>query len=382
MRRRLWLQICVLDRQASVDRGSDPIITTSNFSTLMPLHVNDEDLSPHDVHEVQEREEFTDVSISLVCHEVFDTERRLNYVPAGESDQSQGREEESWAQRRGWVTACHRRTEEKYLRFCNVSVPRQRYASQVANIMVAIMWLCCYRPLQKRPGSLFSVHTPPPGILHLAVEVLERSSQLLRDPCSKPFRWIAAIWVQWHALAVMIAELCVQTEGPTVERAWGLVGTAFEEASWHVADSAKGRLWRPIKKLMNRAQDVRMKHLERTNVASSFSPCETFLRQTSWPNIQILESNKSAVGPETRQLMDDYGLVPQVQEYAEEVSPLPMDWDSWSATRLPDRIDYNDEMNQIAWTNWETFVDDFQAVGESTPGQDNTTPPWLGLWQE
>lgn len=97
MRRRLWWQICVLDRQPSVDRGSNPIITTNSSSTQLSLHVNDEDLIPNDFCEVQPRKEYTDVTLGIVWYEIPNIERRLNYVPAGELDRLQERTDDPWA---------------------------------------------------------------------------------------------------------------------------------------------------------------------------------------------------------------------------------------------------------------------------------------------
>ena len=45
------------------------------------------------------------------------------------------------------------------------------------------------------------------------------------------------------------------------EGARAIVEPAFEQMAKHVADSDRGMLWRPIKKLMNRARGVRLKHL-------------------------------------------------------------------------------------------------------------------------
>ena len=165
-----------------------------------------------------------------------------------------------------------RRVEDKYLRHCDATVSFQRYTLLVADNMIAIMWLFTYRPLQRHPSTPTSVTIPPPGILHFSVEVLEKSIQVGVDPSGLPFRWISTIWVQWHALAVVIAELCVQTEGPTVERAWRVVNMVFEEIAQHVADSDRGKLWRPIKKLMNKAQAVRKRYLEGTAAVSCSLP--------------------------------------------------------------------------------------------------------------
>jgi hypothetical protein len=383
MRRRLWWQICVLDRQASADRGSDPIITTNSFSTPFPLHVNDEDLIPDDSSDVQPREEYTDITLSLVCHEVFDIERRLNYVPAGESDRLQKTTEDTWAQRRGWVIAGQRQIEDKYLRHCDMNVPVQRYTLLVAHIIIATMWLFACRPLQRHPDRLTSVKIPQPEILHLSVEVIEKSIQVSMDSSTGPFSWISTIWVQWHALAVMIAELCVQTEGQTVERAWKVVDKVFEETARHVADSDKGRLWRPIKKLMNKAQALRRKHLEDMAAVNGSLPNgvapNPANRTILWSNMQPsdIDMMEMEAPPKSK---PGIGLAQQLQPGVTSTVPLSIDWDQWLASGQPDQMDHNNELNETAWTNWVTFVDDFQANGDLLPGPDGAMQPSFNMW--
>lgn len=368
MRRRLWWQICILDTQASVDRGSDPIITTNSFSAQPPLHVNDDDLIPGDPREVRPRDEYTDTTISLVCHEVFDVLPRLASVPNGGSDCSPEGPDRRWAQREDWVLGSQRHIEVKYLRYCNMAVPAQRYTILIADIILATMWLMAYRPLQRHPDSHTPFNTRHPGILNLSVQVIEKSMQVSMDTPTQSFRWISSIWVQWHALAVTIAELCVQTEGPTVERAWAVVNIAFEEIARHVADSEKGRLWRPIKKLMNRAQAVRRKHLEDVTAKQRTLPSAGVLQPAHptflWPNTQISQLDMMGTGAEPMLSSDTTGLLQQPQPSVPSTEPMPIDWDQWLATVPSNLVDHKNELNQMAWTNWESFIDDFQANGD------------------
>ena len=384
MRRRLWWQICALDRHASADRGSDPIIITKSFSTQLPLHVNDEDLNPDDPRDVQPRQEYTDVTLSLVIHEVFDIERRLNYVLAGEFDCSQERADEPWDQRRDLVVACQQRIKDKYLRHCNITVPAQRYTMLVADVMIATMWLWTYRPLQKRRDSPNLVTISRAWILDISVDVMEKANQIPNDSSSRPFSWIATIWVQWHALAVMVAELCVQTEGPSVERAWNVLDVVFDETARHVADSDKGRLWRPIKKLMKKAQSVRTKYLEDTasnlvslpmNGALGLANRLVPLSSTQVSDLEIMEIE---TGPQV--LDDTSGFVQQLQQNLKITEPAPANWDPRVSTGPSEQMDFDSHLNQIAWTNWESFIDDVQANQNVLPGEDNGIPPSFNMW--
>lgn len=382
MRRRLWWQICNLDRHASLDRGSDPIITPKSFSTQLPLHVNDEDLVPGDPREVQPRDEYTDFTISLVIHEVFDIERRLNYVLAGESDASQERTDEPWDMRRYWGLLCQQRIQDKYLRHCNMTVPIQQYTMVLADSMFATMRLWIYRPLQKpRYGSTVAT-MPHSWILHVSLEVVEKINTLLIDPSAKPFRWLTTIWVSWHALAVMIAELCVQTEGPLVERAWSLVNVVFEETARHIADSDHGRLWRPIKKLMNKAQAVRKRHLGvSTSISAPLPHGELVNHVDALPNTQVTNTDVMGTDVGSNSLGNITGRVQQqLPQSVNTTELMSVGWDQWTAAGPSGRMEDDRDLNQMAWTNWENFIDDLRADGGLLSGQEYGLPPLFNMW--
>lgn len=91
-------------------------------------------------------------------------------------------------------------------------------------------------------------------ILKMALEVLDWAHAAFNDAKAGPFRWIGEMYVQWRPLAIVLAELCVQLEGPLVERAWRIALLSYDVAAKNVADTHKGLLWRPIEKLMRKAR--------------------------------------------------------------------------------------------------------------------------------
>ena len=389
MRRRLWWKICVLDSHAAEDRATNPIITADSFSTMLPLNVNDEDLHVDTCAEVEERQGFTDMTFCLICHELTDTLRQLNYVPVKQLHQPQEGSQEKWTQRANAVIKVQRHLEEKYLRHLNLAHPFHWATRLVADNITSITWLVVYRPLQQRPDNSPSSQRPDPGILGLAVEVLERDHQMSTDPAASGFRWLSQTYVQWHALAVTFAELCVKTEGPIVERAWAIVMPVFREASKHVADSNEGMLWRPIKKLMNRAQGLRQEYLQ------SRSAEPDFLASMADCNV----SNQGNYRPDSGNAM--LGIVENAPQAMTRVTPptdglhftasipevAPYDWDSWLAatsTSMEEstRSQYNDDVDQMALISWENFVHGFHGQDEAvTSGSSGEVLEYSSLWR-
>lgn len=388
MRRRLWWQIYALDSHAAEDRATNPVVCADSFSTKLPLHINDEDLHVDSREEVQERQGFTDMTFCLICHEVMDTIGQLNYVPVKEFCQPQSVSQKKWPQRIDKIINVQRHIEDRYLRHLNLALPLHWAARRVADIITAIGWLVVYRPLQQCPNDGASSQLADPGILGLSVDVLERAHQLVTDPAASGFRWLSQTYVQWHALAVTIAELCVKTEGPMVERAWAVLMPVFRLTSENVADSNEGMLWRPIKKLMNRAQRLRQEYLE-----SLSAKAEVSTRVTNWKvpgqSNHRAESGNSMIGmmQNVQEAVEGFkSPTEELQLASANAGSAPFDWDSWLAAASTSnesamRSQHNDDVNQMALINWENFVNGFQGQDEVVvSGPNDEALGYSSLW--
>lgn len=68
MRRRIWATIIELDAQIAIDRGMPPTLQASDFDTVSPLNINDEEIHESTTEEPQSRplHEFTDCTFQVV----------------------------------------------------------------------------------------------------------------------------------------------------------------------------------------------------------------------------------------------------------------------------------------------------------------------------
>lgn len=87
--------------------------------------------------------------------------------------------------------------------------------------------------------------------------------------------WLFKTYMQWHALAFLLGELCHRTTGDLVDRAWASVEKCVE-ASWKDAapkDGARsGRLWRPLMKLIAKARAARLQAIRRDEAIKQATP--------------------------------------------------------------------------------------------------------------
>ena len=259
MRRRLWWQVCILDVRASEDHGCDPTITEQSFDTRMPLNVNDIDLDPQTKLLPAEKKGCTDMTFSLIRYEVANTFRRLNYIPPG-TPRACGDyfASVSLEDKERWITETHQKLEEKYLKHCDMTVPIYWVTATVARLMMSKMWLMVYHPFQRQGGGKSLSGEIREKLFITSLENIEYSLLLETEARTMKWGWLFRTYMQWHAFAFILVELCHRTRGELVDRAWIAVEKSKDGRWAEVADGARsGHLWRPLTRLMNKALAAR-----------------------------------------------------------------------------------------------------------------------------
>ncbi|KAF1734080.1 Bikaverin cluster transcription factor bik5 [Beauveria bassiana] len=266
IRRRLWWHICLLDIRSSEYHGCEPIVDDSKFDTRMPLNINDSDLTLDMTEPPPEREGTTEMTFCLIRCEVMRVVWKTGYVPPGLRQSGQMAEASSLAGRAALAKDLQQRLEEQYLKHCDTSIPFFQACVTVARLIIARTWLVVYYPLRQKEGA-----EPVPGpiqdqLFSISVKVLELSCQLLTNPAFAPWTWHSKTHVQWHAVAFVLSEICSRPPSPDGDRAWEYAQTVYSR--WKMKEH-KGTLWRPIKRLMAKAQYVRETQKSKSSAVKS-----------------------------------------------------------------------------------------------------------------
>ncbi|KAK4504211.1 hypothetical protein PRZ48_005127 [Zasmidium cellare] len=277
MRRRLWWQVCILDTRASEDHGCDPTIVEQSFDTKMPLNINDVDMSPQMKEYPPERQGCTDMSFCLLRFEVANTFRRINYIPPGPHKAcTQYFSAVTLEDKERWITECHQRLEDRYLKHCDMSVPLFWVTATVARLMMSKMWLMVYHPFQRADGGASLSDETKEKLFITSLENMEYSILLETEARTMKWGWLFKTYMQWHALAFTLSELCHRTTGDLVERAWVAVEKT-RDGRWGDPNNPEyegrsGHLWRPLKKLYKKAKEARQKGLQEEQVSKGLLP--------------------------------------------------------------------------------------------------------------
>lgn len=142
-----------------------------------------------------------------------------------------------------------------YLSFCDNSEERETY-HDLATVIIATMRLYVVRPLQRHP-AMRAPTIMESSLLQLATETLASSVDIYNR--SRSWSWYGRQFSNWHSLAVLLAELAVQSDRPAE---WEVAKQGYRELGRNIADGVHGPLWKPITKLMRAAE-------KRQNVQSS-----------------------------------------------------------------------------------------------------------------
>jgi hypothetical protein len=248
MRRRLWSFVLVLDIRGSEDRGTENIVQANSFTTAAPTLVDDADFSPSTTTPLVPKATPADNIVPVcmnMCSAVFGLQMhsRSEMGPGAIASEDE-------------LLGQVRRLEEDFVHTADPTHAPSVYASEIARLVILKVWLAIQYPYTARP-VFPRLSVSRDTMLRTAVSIMELSERAQLPPVKDRFAWWTYTYVQWHPLAVTLAELCLKTEGELVDRAWEVVERGFPLWRDKIADSSRGTLWRPIRKLMKRAKAAR-----------------------------------------------------------------------------------------------------------------------------
>ncbi|CAG9986950.1 unnamed protein product [Clonostachys byssicola] len=251
MRRRLWYFIVVLDIRGAEDRGSDSILNKNSYNTILPTNLDDELFGPNMTGPIKPQPSPAENIFTICTARCSSTFGYIAHPQAAEvaaSEKPLHTEEE--------LINHVRSLEDAFIHTANPSNIVSVYASEVARIVILKLWLIVQYPFSAK-STIIPLRASRETMLRTAISVMELVEAMTSGFWADRFAWWTRGYMQWHPLAVALAELCIQTEGELADKAWTVIDRVFPTWKHSVADSSKGSLWRPIRKLHRKAKEAR-----------------------------------------------------------------------------------------------------------------------------
>lgn len=339
-RRRLFVAIGLLDAQAAVEKASEPMIMGSWLvDSMVPLNIEDTDISPGMISEPVARQGFTDSTFLFLTTKTQILARFLCFSASPDPRHNE------WTERQARLNAFQQDIAPLF--HTDDSQTRESawywYARTTAECIVAWMQLMAVRPLRQQIGVSAPVINHV-DLLKLAVKVLEETHKIVRDPRGIPWRWYGGFFAPWHALAVSLAELCVCHDVGLLNACWPIIQVSFFRMNDIVPEHNSDTVWEPMLRLMRRAEEK----------MSSITLPDT-----------IVESRDSGIPPTTNREAEQAAVIDTSNVPAYQV-PMDNFFDIWpdlgdSAVNIMTNVS-STSTDELAWASWEDFIHDYNQT--------------------
>lgn len=272
MRRRLWWALRLLDTRASEDFGADSALHEGMSDTLLPLNINDSDISPDSRELPNERTGVTDMTFCLMRYEIA---KVSGYVIRASVSYPFGRmvPDTTLQEKEQIVRNLNETLETKYIQYCLDAGPLCWVGATVSRLVVAKLSIIPFLRGSSCNPADFPQHVRD-RLFIASIEIMEYSSLLESGTHTKKWGWVFHTYVQWHALIFILVEICRRDSSALLERAWRAVDSVFtgwDNAVKYSRSQKNGELWLPLKKLMAKARKKREDDI-RTGVCVAVRP--------------------------------------------------------------------------------------------------------------
>jgi len=218
MRRRLWWQICFIDSRSEDVQVSEYKLSEGMFDTEIPANADDAHLDPGMSKPPVIAERWTDMTVFLIRCEVWKLSRRLQSVTAASYALPPDIDE-----RLELFQQSQARIEDTYLKYLNPNQPPHSFVATSTRLFLIKVDLILYTKQQSARAT-----EPEPAdtlqsdkVFMSTLSIIEYTYALQSEPAWSGWSWqIQGRQPPWHALRVVLDQLCTCRWGPICERAW------------------------------------------------------------------------------------------------------------------------------------------------------------------
>ncbi|KAK9237849.1 fungal-specific transcription factor domain-containing protein [Lipomyces kononenkoae] len=225
IRRRLWLQILILDNKSAQMSGTAAGVYDSSEALWRPLNINDCDLYPSMKELPAEHTGVTEMLFCCIRYEVGLFMRqseswRVSEVSVIVKDKA--------------IDELENRLDQKYLKYCDPSIPLHLLSSLMAKTAICRMRLMAHHPRHK---SADMPRSEKDMLFSLSLKMIEYDSISHASEDIRRYLWHVNVFFQVEALIYILSELCYRPSGELVDRAWQQVGLAYDNHPDMVSDT-------------------------------------------------------------------------------------------------------------------------------------------------
>ncbi|KAF4628725.1 hypothetical protein G7Y89_g9431 [Cudoniella acicularis] len=229
MRRRTWWQILFLDGHASKLAGAGFPTWFAKFDTKVPLNISDSDLSPSMKEPPLEKEGATEMIFCSMRYEVAQALRkRGSFTKDSDATWLNPTGPELLAEKDKSINELEKKFQDKYIRFCDPSIPLHLLSIYVAKIAICSMRIMAHHPRQYPDMGASLPQTEKDMLFGECINQMEMDSLGHTIKSVQGYRWHISTYIPLDAIIYLLSELRYRLTGDIVDRAWEQVKLAYE----------------------------------------------------------------------------------------------------------------------------------------------------------
>lgn len=339
MRRRLWFQLIILDATSAQFCGvaSTPMLV--NADTQPPMNANDSDLDPRMTEPACEKQGPTEMIFCLTRSEFgrwlrcWGKDRGSNSPWAFLSSPSMSLREKDSA-----IDELENSMEQKYLRYCDKSIPLHLAATLMARSAIYYTRLMAHHPRQYQDPNTRIPEAEKNTIFENCLKMAEYANYAQTNPDVQRFSWHIVNHMPWDAMIFMLSEMRNRTDPEEKNRVWQLIGNIYSQHVRQIRKNAQMPLHTALQNLIVKAWRT---YIVECNLHHRTpTPCPTIVAQLledlkGSTEAAPAEQNSRTVEPSTL-FQDQSSREASTADFGVEVgnfdfllNEVPMDWNEW-----------------------------------------------------
>ena len=341
MRRRLWWQICFIDSRSEDAQVSEYKVSEGMFDTEIPTNTDDANLDPEMSKAPVVAERWTDMNVFLIHCEIWKLSCRLQSVTAANyalSPDIEGRLE--------LFQQSQARIEDTYLKHLNPNQSLHSFIATSARLFLTKVELILHtkqhsaRATEPQPA----VTSRSDKVFISSLLIIEYTYALQNEPGWSGWSWqIQGRQPPWHALRVVLDQLCTRLWGPICGRAWSSARGYFDSFSDAAREDPRYQQLLVLVSAVqrNRADELHQQHSgASTNAHVDLTSATALTLSAPLAQVGINEAVSTWVPQEPF-----LGMVDNSNNNTfSDVPSLEMDWQAWDeiAGELQPSLDFWD----------------------------------------
>ncbi|PYI19425.1 hypothetical protein BO99DRAFT_432550 [Aspergillus violaceofuscus CBS 115571] len=225
MRRRLWLQLNILDATTAQLTGIAAQTSLMAADVQRPANVNDCDLDPRMTERPREHRGATEMIFCLARCEFGEWLNRWSGKPgpllAGQSFLSDSAT--SLAEKDRAIDELGQIYETKYLKYCDTSIPLHQMTTIVIHAITSLLRFSAHHPRQHAERGSHNSQSDRDRIFANCVRMAENCDLVQTSHITQRYNWHVENHIPWTPLIHMLYELRNRVDREVSDRAWFLI---------------------------------------------------------------------------------------------------------------------------------------------------------------